>query len=176
LISQTEDALRERRSVFHVAEPVVRLHRLVVARNEASLVAGRAEQAWVDNVDMVASRIYGPHFEELAREWCFEYASEQTLSGRASAARPTEIACREHRNGHELDVVVLQTRPYGPDGVIAVGEAKGGTEADGPTAPRGVGPCPRHDPGRPDTGHAEDPFVRPFGVHRPAPGHGGRAI
>jgi hypothetical protein len=126
LISQVDDALRDRRSVFHIAEPVVRLYQLVIARNEASLVAGRAERIWADNVDTVAAKIYGPHFEELARAWCFEYASEQTLAGHASAVRPTEIACREHRNGHELEVVVLQTMPYGPDSVIAVGEAKGG--------------------------------------------------
>jgi AAA+ ATPase superfamily predicted ATPase len=123
LIEHTEDALRGKRTSFSIAEPIVRLHQLITARYEPELVARRADRVWGRSASTVASKIYGPHFEELARQWCLRYADEDTLGGVASAVRPTEIACRVHRGGHELDVVVLEDP--GPMGrVAAIGEAK----------------------------------------------------
>lgn len=125
LITATDDALRDKRTVFGIAEPAVRLHQLIIARHEPELVAGRAERVWADNADTVAAKIYGPHFEELARQWCFDHAAQETLGGRAATVRPTEIGCREHKSGHELDVVVIESSPYHPDRITAIGEAKG---------------------------------------------------
>ena len=125
LITQIDDALRDKRSVFRIAEPVVRLHQLLTARHEPELVSGRAARVWEVSVDTVASKIYGPHFEDLARQWCFDHADEQTLGGRASTVRPTEIPCREHKQSHELDVVVAESTPYEPGRITAIGEAKG---------------------------------------------------
>ncbi|MEU6534326.1 ATP-binding protein [Streptomyces sp. NPDC047000] len=125
LLEQTEDAIREKRSVFRVAEPVVRLHQLVTQRHEPELVVGRAGQVWEESADTVAGKIFGPHFEELARQWCFEHAAPESLGGRPSRVRPTEIACREHRRGHELDLVVAESPAFGADRITAIGEAKG---------------------------------------------------
>ncbi|MEU9837310.1 ATP-binding protein [Streptosporangium sp. NPDC048047] len=125
LLEQIEDAVREKRSVFRVAEPVVRLHQLLIQRHEPELVVGRADRVWADNADTVAGKIYGPHFEELARQWCFEHAAPESLGGRATWVRPTEISCREHRRGHELDLVVAESPAFGPERITAIGEAKG---------------------------------------------------
>ncbi|MEZ0074685.1 ATP-binding protein [Planotetraspora sp. GP83] len=124
LIEQIDDALRGKRSVFRIAEPVVRLHQLLIQRHEAELIAGRADRVWRANADTVASQIYGAHFEDLARQWCFEHAAPDTLGGTATAVRPTELPCREHRRGHELDVVVTETTSFAADRIIAIGEAK----------------------------------------------------
>lgn len=125
LVEQVDDALRQKRSVFKIAEPIVRLHQLVTQRREPELVAGKAEQVWRSSADTVASKIYGPHFEDLAREWCFLHASADTLGGFASAVRPSEVSCRAHRRGHELDLVVTETNASEADRIIAIGEAKG---------------------------------------------------
>jgi uncharacterized protein len=125
LVAQVDDALREKRSVFRIAEPVVRLHQLLIARHEPELVAGRAERVWTANTDTVDSRILGPHFEDLARTWCFEHASEATLGGYVTHVRTTEISCREHKQGHEADVVVTESTSYAADRITAIGEAKG---------------------------------------------------
>ncbi|WP_406674120.1 ATP-binding protein [Nonomuraea sp. N2-4H] len=125
LVEQVEDALRQKRSVFKIAEPIVRLHQLVTQRREPELVAGKAKQVWRSSADTVASKIYGPHFEDLAREWCFLHASADTLGGFASAVRPSEVSCRAHRRGHELDLVVTETNASEADRIIAIGEAKG---------------------------------------------------
>ncbi|MEU6792878.1 hypothetical protein ABZ907_14365 [Nonomuraea wenchangensis] len=124
LVEQVDDALRDKRSVFKVAEPIVRLHQLIIQRREPELVAGRAERVWRTSADTVASRIYGPHFEDLAREWCFLHASSETLGGIANAVRPSDIPCRAHRQGHELDLVITESDSFAADRIIAIGEAK----------------------------------------------------
>ncbi|MGW0804292.1 AAA family ATPase [Nonomuraea sp. NPDC002799] len=125
LVEQVDDALRDKRSVFKIAEPIVRLHQLITQRREPELVSGQAARVWRTTADTVASKIYGPHFEDLAREWCFLHASSDTLGGIASAVRPSDVSCRAHRQGHELDIVVTETSPFATDRIIAIGEAKG---------------------------------------------------
>jgi hypothetical protein len=39
--------------------------------------------------------------------------------------RPTEIACGEHKQDRELDVVVTESGAYAADRIIGIGEAKG---------------------------------------------------
>ena len=123
LIEQTEDALRAKRTTFGITEPVVRLHQLITARYEPELVAGRADRVWERSAPTVTSKILGPHFEGLARQWCLRYADEATLDGPPGSVRPTEIRCREHQGGHELDVVVTGD-PSGDAMITAIGEAK----------------------------------------------------
>jgi hypothetical protein len=124
LIERVDDALRKRRPYYRVAEPILRTHHLLVGPFEADLVGGAGRQIWRENADTVASRIYGPHLEELARQWCRWHAAPDTLGGPASAAQAATVACREHRCAHELDVVVLRKRPFEPDVVLAIGEVK----------------------------------------------------
>jgi AAA+ ATPase superfamily predicted ATPase len=123
LIEHVEDALRGKRSEFRIAEPIVRLHQLITARHEPELVAGRADRVWDRGATTVAAKIYGPHFEDLARQWCLRWADEETLGGVASVVRPTEIACREHRDRHELDIVVTD-ETSAASRIAAIGEAK----------------------------------------------------
>lgn len=123
LIARSDDALRAKRSSFRITEPVVRLHQLVTSRNEPELVAGRADRVWARASQLIASKIYGPHFEELTRQWCLYHASEETLGGVAGAVKPTEMACHEHRGGHQVDAVVIEN-PGAGDRITAIGEAK----------------------------------------------------
>ena len=75
LITPPGDALKQRRTTFLVAEPVLRLHQLVAAPNEARLARHQGAKVWSEVTDTVAALIYGPHFEYLARTWCAEHAS-----------------------------------------------------------------------------------------------------
>ncbi|MGH3318732.1 MAG: AAA family ATPase [Streptosporangiaceae bacterium] len=124
LVVRTEDALRRRRTTYLVAEPILRLHQLVIRPHESRLGRRSGSRVWREVADTVAAKIYGPHFEHLAREWCAEHASAATLAGVASEVRPAVLPCTEHREGHELDVVVTSAESGGRDTVTAVGEAK----------------------------------------------------
>ena len=122
LIQHLDDALRGKRTVFQITEPVVRLHQLITGRSEPELVAGRAARVWARTSETVAARIYGPHFEDVARRWCLEHAEDDTLGGPPGSVRPTEIACPEHRDRHELDIVIADDPAGGR--ITAIGEAK----------------------------------------------------
>jgi AAA+ ATPase superfamily predicted ATPase len=129
LIQHLDDALRGKRTVFQITEPVVRLHQLITGRYEPELVAGRAARVWTRTSETVAARIYGPHFEDVARRWCLEHAEDETLGGPPGSVRPTEIACPEHRDRHELDIVIADDPAGGR--ITAIGEAKAaGTAMD----------------------------------------------
>lgn len=123
-IERSEDALRAHRPTYTIAEPAIRWHQLVIAPNEAPLAIGAAERVWNAAAPTVASKIYGPHFETLARTWTLAHASSDTLGGQPTSVRPATIACRQHRTGHEIDVVASQTEPFAGDRVLAIGEAK----------------------------------------------------
>ncbi len=125
-IDRRHDLLLDRRPVITVADPMVRFHQLVIEPYLADLEAGRAGQVWAEAVHTVESRIYGPHFETLAAEWVARYAAAE--AGLAlGPVGSTVIACREHKTGHEIDVLALArgARPRTPGTPVAfVGEAK----------------------------------------------------
>ncbi len=123
-IQRTEDALRHQRPVYTLTEPIIRWHQLVIAPNEPLLSIDRAEQVWSSSAATVASKIYGPHFEYLARSWTLEHAAATTLGGLATAVRPATVACREHRTSHELDVVAVRSESFQAERILAIGEAK----------------------------------------------------
>jgi uncharacterized protein len=125
-IDRRHDLLLDRRPVVTVADPMVRFHQLVIEPYLSDLEAGRARQVWDEAAHTVESKILGPHFEALAAEWTARYAAaEAGLT--VGPVGQTVIACREHKTGHEIDVLGLARggRPRTPGTPVAfVGEAK----------------------------------------------------
>ena len=125
-IDRRHDMLLERRPVITVADQLVRMHQLVIEPFLADLEAGRARRVWAESKHTVDSKIFGPHFEALAAEWVARYAYDEAGLA-AGPVGQTVIACREHRTGHEIDVLALARgcRPRTPGAPIAfLGEAK----------------------------------------------------
>ena len=131
LVERTDDALKLRRPVYRVTEPMIRLHQLVIAPNEPLLVARAGERVWDAAADTVTSKIYGPHLEDLARQWILLHAAQETLGGIANAVLPATLSCAEHKTGHELDAVAIAKRPFEADTILAVAEAKSTTKTVG---------------------------------------------
>jgi uncharacterized protein len=132
LVDRVEDAFRQRRPVYRLAEPMIRLHQLVIQPWQAELAVLGGRQVWRDVTDTVSARIYGPHLEDLARTWCQVHADADTLGGRANLVRSAVLSCREHRQGHEVDVVAIQDLPQRPRRVMAIGEVKATSTVVGP--------------------------------------------
>lgn len=124
LIRPLGDALKQKRTVFHVAEPIMTLNELIIRPNEARLARHQGPAVWAQTADTVSAKIYGPHFEELARTWCAEHADPATLGGQPDLVAATQIACREHGRTHEIDVIVIDKTPNHPNRIAAIGEAK----------------------------------------------------
>lgn len=123
IISRQEDGLRKRRSTYQVSEPILRFHQVVIEPNENRLVRRRARQVWAGCRDTVSSRIYGPHFEHLAREWTRE-AARDTLGGDVDRVGSSVVECVQCRQSHEIDVVAIGSSGGSSAGVLAIGEAK----------------------------------------------------
>jgi hypothetical protein len=125
-IDRRHDLLLDRRPVITVADPMVRFHQLVIEPYLADLEAGRARQVWAEAEHTVESKVFGPHFEALAAEWVARYATtEAGLT--VGPVGQTVIACRQHKAGHEIDVLALARGawPRTPGSPIAfIGEAK----------------------------------------------------
>ncbi|MGH3198201.1 MAG: hypothetical protein ACRDNT_20310 [Streptosporangiaceae bacterium] len=125
-VERRHDLLLERRPVVTVADQLVRMHQLVIVPFLADLEAGRARRVWAESRHTVESKIYGPHFEALAAEWVARYAYDEAGLAVGPVGQSV-IACREHKAGHEIDVLALVRgcRPRAQGTPIAfVGEAK----------------------------------------------------
>jgi hypothetical protein len=124
LIRKVDDALRNRRPLYQVTEPVLRLNQLLIRPHEARLVGRARGRVWAESSDLVHSLIYGPHLEDLARSWCMDYADDHTLGGQPSRCEPALVACQEHKKNHELDVVVSADPPNDGTRILGIGEVK----------------------------------------------------
>ena len=125
-IDRHQDLLLERRPVVTVADPMVRFYQLVIEPYLADLEAGRAHEVWTESAHTVESKILGPHFEALAAEWTSRFAAAEAGLAVGPVGQ-TVIACREHKTGHEIDVLGLArgSRPRTPGAPVAfIGEAK----------------------------------------------------
>jgi hypothetical protein len=125
-IERRHDLLLDRRPVITVADQLVRLHQLVIEPYVADLEAGRARQVWSEASHTVESKILGPHFEALASEWVARYGNDEAGLAVGPVGQSV-IACREHKTGHEVDILALARggRPRTPGTPIAfIGEAK----------------------------------------------------
>jgi hypothetical protein len=131
LVRKVNDALRNRRPIYQVTEPLLRLHYLVIRPYEARLAGRARERVWAEVADSVAAQIQGPHLEELARSWCMDFASSRTLGGLPSRCEPALLACHEHKTTHELDVVVSEDAVFAGNRVLAIGEVKATRQAIG---------------------------------------------
>jgi len=133
-VERRQDLLLDRRPSFAVADPVMRLHHLVIEPYLADLEAGRATEVWQEAQHTVETRILGPHFESLAVEWVRTHArAEAGLE--VGATGQSSVACRQHRVSHEIDVLSLArgVRPRASGAPIAfIGEAKARDRRPGP--------------------------------------------
>jgi uncharacterized protein len=131
-IRHDQDLLLQRRPVITVADPVVRFHNLVIKPNLLDFEMRNAEPAWERSLSTFRSKVEGPHFKDLAREWVRRHAAEAGLDDIGQVGT-TEVACREHR-GHEVDVVAIDRRslPRGKNTTVTLlGEAKHTARARG---------------------------------------------
>lgn len=120
----TADALRSRRPIYRIADPIVRFHHVVTRRDLARFEDRRTAEAWQDAQPRFRAHVLGPHFENLARDFTFQFASTSTLGGQVAAVGPAVVNDTGRRTQHEVDVVALEREESGSSRVLAIGEAK----------------------------------------------------
>lgn len=134
-VVRSQDMLLDRRPVITVADPLLRLHHLVIEPHLAALEAEHATQVWSEAAHTVDSKILGPHFEALATEWVTRYAREEAGLIVGATGHAT-VPCREHKTSHEIDIFSLErgARPRTAGTSVAfIGEAKARSDQPGLT-------------------------------------------
>lgn len=119
-----EDALRTRRPIYRLTDPLVRFHQVVTQRDLARFEDRRTVQAWRDASNRFRTHVLGPHFEHLCREFTLRFADMTTTGGSVTTVAPAVVNDPNRRQQWEVDVVALGVDDLGSVVVRALGEAK----------------------------------------------------
>ena len=125
LVVRDQDPLHRKRSTYSVCEPIVTTWKEVIEPIDRRKIR-RDDRRWFDDIEApLHSRVIGPAFERLARDWTLNDAAERTLGGHVTAVGESTVG--RSISGHgamQLDVVAIDRDPAGHPQVIAIGEAK----------------------------------------------------
>jgi len=128
LIYKEADLFRGNRSAYRIAEPMVAFYHAVMRPAWGDLERpGRAAEVWRRLRQTFASKVVGPHFERVCRDWARWYAAADTFGGYPATIGSGTINDRSSRAVHEIDVVVLAQGEAGRPEVLCLGEAKWNT-------------------------------------------------
>lgn len=124
LVVREVDALRQARSHYRIAEPLIAFYHAVMRPEWSRLQRpGSAREVWDDSQDRFTSTILGPHFESVCRWWTATHASTATLGARVVRVAHGVVNDAQARSTHEVGVIGLDV-----DGrIVCLGEAKLGT-------------------------------------------------
>ncbi len=123
-VARDDDMFKNRRPIYRLADPIVRFHHVVTRRDLARFEDRRFTEAWADARPRFSTHVLGPHFEQMARDFVFKFASPATIGGQVGEVGAAVVNDSRARAQHELDVVAKVRRGSGATEVAAIGEAK----------------------------------------------------
>jgi AAA+ ATPase superfamily predicted ATPase len=123
-VDREDDLLRNRRPIYRLADPIVRFHHVVTRADLARFEDRRFAEAWPEAQARFSTHVLGPHFEQLARDFTFRFASPATTGGAVARVGSAVINDQKARAQYELDVIATIRTSSGSSEVVAIGEAK----------------------------------------------------
>jgi uncharacterized protein len=125
LITHETDAFRRNRSAYRIAEPLLSFYHAVMRPAWGDLERpGRAGVVWQRSRATFLSKVVGPHFENVCREWARWHAGAETYGGYPSRVASGTLSDPAGQAGHEVDVAVFGRDDAGAEVLLAIGEAK----------------------------------------------------
>jgi AAA+ ATPase superfamily predicted ATPase len=125
MITHEEDAFRRNRSAYRIAEPLVTFYHAVMRPAWGDLERpGRAAAVWRRAQPTFLSKVVGPHFEKICREWARWYADPETHGGYASRVASGTVSDPAAKTSHEVDVAVFGRDHGDRETLLSIGEAK----------------------------------------------------
>jgi len=126
LISHEVDAFRSNRSNYRITEPLLTFYHAVMRPAWGDLERpGRAGHVWPRMRHTFESKVVGPHFESMCRQWLRWHADDEILGEiRPASVASGTVADPDARTTHELDLVVHGRTEDGGRRLLAIGEAK----------------------------------------------------
>lgn len=127
LINSEPDMLRDKRTEFSVAEPLVNFYHAVMRPIWSDLEhAAGASRLWERSRQRFSAKVLGPHFEHVCRQWTRYLAPLELFGGAPHRVGTTVVNEPAAKSTHELDVVVLGLDADVKTSILAIGETKWG--------------------------------------------------
>lgn len=128
LIRHEPEAFRRNRSAYRIAEPLVTFYHAVMRPYWGDLERpGRAADVWRRAQPTFHSKVIGPHFENLCREWARWYAAPETLGGHPHRVAASVVNDPAAKTSHAIDLAVFGRDKSDHDILLAIGEVKWNT-------------------------------------------------
>ncbi|GAA2512172.1 ATPase AAA [Winogradskya humida] len=125
MVVREPDAFRSTIGDYRIAEPLVTFYHAVMRPVWGDLErAGRAARVWPRLQATFLSKVVGPHFESVCRQWTRWEADADLLGGYAHRVAAGTVADPAARTQHEVDVAAFGRSPDGREELLAIGEAK----------------------------------------------------
>jgi AAA+ ATPase superfamily predicted ATPase len=125
LIVHEADAFRRNRSAYRIAEPLVSFYHAVMRPAWGDLERpSRAPAVWRRAQPTFLSKVVGPHFEKICREWARWSAAPETYGGIVSRVAAGTVNDPAAKTSHEVDAAVFGPDDNGREMLLGVGEAK----------------------------------------------------
>lgn len=130
LITRQSDPFHGRRSLFRITEPLITFYEAVMRNSWARLEQRQAGAVWRRQQATFGSKVVGPHFETICREWAAG-VGEDTFGDLPAEVTAGSVTDPGGRGQIEVDVAVLGPGlPGEPRRVLSLGEAKWGDVMD----------------------------------------------
>lgn len=119
------DAFRQNRSRYRITEPLISFYHSVMRPVWGDLERpGRAPAVWRRIQSTFRSKIVGPHFEQMSREWARWHASPETHGGQVSRVAAGTVNDPANKTSHEIDVATFGEQGNDTAQLLGIGEAK----------------------------------------------------
>jgi AAA+ ATPase superfamily predicted ATPase len=126
LIAREPDLFRRGRSTYRITEPLITFYEAVMRPDWFRLEAGQAEAVWRDQRAGFLSRVVGPHFESLCRNFA-QHAGPDLFGAPVGQVGSGVVHDPANKTQIEIDVAVLAPREPGrQQRILSLGEAKWG--------------------------------------------------
>lgn len=126
LITREADPFHARKSLYRIAEPLITFYEAIMRPTWTQLEQRQAAAVWRRQRSAFMSKVVGPHFEALCRDWA-AHAREDAFGGIPASVAATAVADPMNKTQIEVDVAVLSAgNPGEPRRVLSLGEAKWG--------------------------------------------------
>lgn len=129
LIHRDNDAFRDNRSEYRIAEPLIDFYHAIMRPVWDQLERpGAADRVWHASQGRFSTKVLGPHFEQVCRDWALHHADPDLLGGLPARVGHGRVHEPKARTGHEVDLAVVGiAEGNGPPPLLAIGEAKWNT-------------------------------------------------
>ncbi|WJK39633.1 ATP-binding protein [Solwaraspora sp. WMMA2056] len=125
LVVREDDAFTSNRGVYRIAEPLLVFYHAVMRPAWGDLErTGRSRQVWPRQQRTFLSKVVGPRFETICREWTRWEADPDALGGFPTRVAAGVVNDPAARTRHEVDVAVFGRDEQGSEELLAIGEAR----------------------------------------------------